>query len=86
MNQYQQPSHGLTFNKQFPYENSSASNMININFLPAIIVPIERYLPEKSNQPPEHSPKNVTVMEEETPKTTSDIRADNAPINIKNLG
>lgn len=85
MDHYQQ-SNGYRFHKQFPSENSSASNIININFLPTIILPVDKFLKEKSHQQ-DHSPNDVMMMEkEESPKNISDVRADNAPINIKNLG
>lgn len=87
MDQYQQSSNGYQFHRQLPIENSSTSNMININFLPTIILPLDKFLKEKSRQE-DHSPNDVMMMmkKEESPKNISDVRADNAPINIKNLG
>lgn len=86
MDHYQQSSTGYQYHKHFPTENiSSSSNMININFLPAIILPIDRFLKEKSHQQ-DHLPSNGMVMEKESSKNMTDVRADNAPINIKNLG
>lgn len=87
MDQYKEASNGYQYHKQFPSENSSTSNMININFLPTIILPIDKFLKEKSpEQEQDHSPKDVMMMKkEESPKNISDVRVDNAPINIKNL-
>lgn len=87
MDSYQQSANGYQFQKQFPTDNPSKSNVINFNFLPTIILPIDKYLKEKpKNQ--EHSPMMRTDMEMkmEPAANNSSARAENAPINIKNLG
>lgn len=86
MDSYQQSPNGYQFHKQFPNDNPSKSNVININFLPTIILPVDKYLKEKSNHQENSTNEVMMEMDTESPKNISSTRAENAPINIKNLG
>lgn len=86
LDSYQQSPNEYQFQKQFPNDNPSKANVININFLPTIILPADKHLKEKSNHQ-EHSPNEVMmVMEMEPSQNESSTRAENAPINIASLG